>query len=121
MTPKLIKSFTALAAVAGCLIVKAGAGGVAQAAGSADLSIGISDAMGAALGGQLDVVQGGWAEVRCGGVVAFGDRLTSDAQSRAIKAVAGVAAVNIVAIAMGDGVADDIIPCLVVPSMISPT
>jgi hypothetical protein len=118
--PLLIKSYAALAAVSGHLIIKAGIGGVAAAAGPTEPSIGFSDAMGAEAGGMLDVVQVGLGEVRLGGNVSFGDPLTSDAQGRAVKAVPVPGSViRIVGIAQADGVENDIIPALAAPSVLA--
>lgn len=120
MTPTFIKSFAALAVIAGNLIVKAGTNGVSVASAATDPLIGVADSMGAAAGAMLDVPQAGWHEVRCGGVVTNGDPLTSDATGRAIKAVPTANAITrIVGFAMSDGNDGDIIPYLIAPGVIA--
>ncbi len=120
MTPTFIKSFRALAAVAGYLIVKAGVDGVAVATSETDPLIGTSDSMGAHADAMVDVVQGGHSEVRAGGTFAFGDPLTSDSEGRAIKAVpvAGKL-VRIVGFAMQDADENDIVPYLFAPGCLA--
>ncbi|ELT49071.1 MULTISPECIES: DUF2190 family protein [Brucella] len=120
MTPTFIKSFRALAAVAGYLIVKAGVDGVAVATSETDPLIGAADSMGAPADGMLDVIQGGHGEVRAGGTFAFGDPLTADAQGRAVKAVpvAGKL-VRIIGFAMQDADENDIVPYLFAPGCIA--
>jgi len=112
----LVKSFEAAGAVAGNRIVKVSGAKAAQAAAAAEAFLGVSDAMGAELGDMLDIVQVGWAELRLGANVAFGDPLTADAQGRGVRAdlVAG-STVSIAAYAMLAGAADDIVPVLVAP------
>lgn len=120
MTPLLIKSFRATAAVAAYLIVKAsGDKTVAPATAATDALIGAADTLGADSGGMLDVTETGWGEVKAGGNVSFGDPLTADAQSRAVKAVpvAG-SVVRIIGFARADGVANDIIPYLAAPGVL---
>lgn len=120
MTPVLIKSFTALTATAGHVIIAAAEGGVNTAASNTDPSIGISDSLGADAAGMLDVTQVGWAEVRAGGSFKFGDPLTSDAEGHAIKAVAEAGkAVRIVGIAQSDADKGDIAPLLVSPGLLA--
>jgi Uncharacterized conserved protein (DUF2190) len=120
MTPILIKSFRAAAAIAGNVIVSAQAVREAVTAnGAAAPSIGVSDGMGAKAGGMCDIVQVGWGEVRAGGNVAIGDPLTADAQGRAIKAVPTAGTnVRVVGIAQADAALGDIFPLLIAPSVI---
>lgn len=122
MTPTLIKSFRAASAVAQYLIVRAVANGeVAKAGAGTHAVIGVADGMGvAAAGGMLDVVQAGWAEVKLGGDVSFGDPLTANADGEAVEAapVAG-SVIRTVGFAMADGQDGDVIPVHVVPGMIS--
>lgn len=123
MTPILIKSFRASAAVAGHVIVAAGAANEITAAnGAGAKSLGVTDGMGAAAGGMGDVVQLGWGEVRVGANVEFGDPLTADANGFAVPAepTAGTD-VRIVGWAMSDGGPGDIIPLHVVPGIIPAT
>jgi len=121
LTPILIKSFLAAAAMGGNLIARAAADSSVQEAGAATHAlVGITDQMGAAEGRMVDVVQLGWAELRLGGAVSFGDPLTSDDEGRGVEAepTAG-AIVRTVAIAMSDGVEDDIIPVYVTLGVIA--
>ncbi|WP_019024061.1 MULTISPECIES: capsid cement protein [unclassified Thioalkalivibrio] len=77
----------------------------AQATDGSAAFIGVSDSLGAADAGEpMDVVMAGAAEVELGGTVTRGDRLTADAQGRAVKASAGD---HIVGIAMMAGDAGD--------------
>jgi hypothetical protein len=109
--PMKTKVFTAEGAIAARRIVKIGAadGGALQAAGSTIPFLGIADSLGAASGARCDVHTHGYADVVYGGVVAYGDPLTSDANGKAVKAafVAGQI-VHIIGFAMVAGVADDI-------------
>lgn len=88
MRPLLTNPFTATTAVAGRRFVKHGAadGAVVQATAATDAFAGVSDPMGAEAGGVCDVHQVGTADIEYGGNVTRGDRLTSDAQGRAITA-----------------------------------
>tara|TARA_R110002124_G_scaffold284368_1_gene461515 strand:- start:31610 stop:31990 length:381 start_codon:yes stop_codon:yes gene_type:complete len=120
--PLLTKVFTATGvAIAGYLIVAAAAGGKVELANAAnDLLLGATDSMGCPAGGQLDIAQAGWSEVRCGGNVSFGDPLTSDANGKAIKAVPVVGQmVRVIGFAQADAVADDIIPYQVAPCVLA--
>lgn len=119
MTPIFIKSFRALSAIAGYLIVKAGIEGVEIAAAPTDPLIGAADSMGAPADGMVDVTQGGWSEVRAGAAFKFGDPLTSDTEGRAIKAepVAGEI-VRTIGFAMSDAAENDIVPYHVSPGCI---
>lgn len=120
MTPVLIKSFAALTAIAGHVIVAAAEGGVNAATASTDPSIGIADSLGADADGMLDVTQVGWAEVRAGGSFKFGDPLTSDAEGHAIKAETEAGkTVRIVGIAQSDADKGDIAPLLVSPGLLA--
>lgn len=114
----LAKTLIAGAAVAARRIVKFGTGDTAvlQAAGSAELSIGVSD-LGAASAEYCDVIIDGIALVEYGGNVTRGQKLTSDADGRAIAAApaAGVNA-QIIGIAMVSGVSGDIGSVRIAPS-----
>ncbi|MCT7668211.1 hypothetical protein [Shinella kummerowiae] len=115
-TPLLTKSFrTGAAAIAGFLILKYGAGGVAEVASAGtDALIGAAGSLGAPANGMVDVTEVGWSEVRLGGNIAWGDPLTSNNAGKAVKAVpvAG-SVVRIIGFARADGAADDIAPYLV--------
>ena len=96
------------------------AGQIIQATGATVPLLGVVDILGAvAVGDRTDGVLFGAMEVEYGGVVAYGDPLTSDSQGRAVKAnyVAG-AAVCISGYAMDAGVLGDIGSVLIVPSVI---
>lgn len=113
MTPGLIKSYKAEAAVEAFRIVKYGAADnqVLKGAAVGDSLIGVSTgSVDAAIGDMVDVVKAGPAEVRCGGAVTRGDKLTTDANGKAVVAApaAGVNN-NIIGIADASGVLDDII------------
>lgn len=119
MTPTFIKSFTAAAAVAAYSIVKfpgSGVGDTVSTADSADaLSIGVSNSLGCdEAGQQVDVIQAGWAELRLGGTVVAGNKLTSDATGFGVALPTGES--QQIAIAMKAGVSGDIIPVLLAPA-----
>ena len=111
-TPIFIKSFRAESAIEGYLIVTASADNkvrVAQAA--TEPLLGAAGSMGARIEAMLDVDMAGWSEVRAGGDVDFGDPLTSDANGKAIKAVAVKGSlIRIIGYAMGDAQDGDIFP-----------
>ena len=115
-TDGLIKSFKAGAAVTRRRFVKFGGADdtMIQAAAVTDAIIGVSTEIDAANGEPMDVCLSGLAEVEYGGNVTRGDRLTSDANGKAVTA-APAAGVNnrIGATAMASGVAGDIGLCLI--------
>ena len=69
--PTLIKNYTAEGDIAAYRIVKFGAadGGVAQAAASTDLVIGVNAELPVVAGERVDVVRAGLADVEFGGTV----------------------------------------------------
>lgn len=115
----LAKTLIAGAAVAARRIVKFGSGDTAviQAAAATDLSIGVSD-LGAASAEYCDVIIDGIALVEYGGNVTRGDKLTADADGKAVTAApaAGVNA-QIIGIAMLSGVSGDIGSVRIAPSV----
>lgn len=115
----LAKTLIAGAAVAARRIVKFGAGDTAvlQAAAATDLSIGVAD-LGASSGEYCDVIIDGIAQVEYGGNVTRGDKLTADADGKAVTAApaAGVNA-QIIGIAMLSGVSGDIGSVRIAPSV----
>lgn len=119
----LTKSFRATAAaIAGYLIVKASAaGGTIEVAGAnTDPLIGTIDSLGVEASGMGDVALLGQGEVRLGGAVAFGDRLTSDANGKAIKALPSASTqVNIIGVAHAPGVLNDVIPYHIAPGCLA--
>ncbi|MBN8844802.1 MAG: DUF2190 family protein [Sphingomonadales bacterium] len=120
LSTTLTKNFKAEAAVPRRRIVKFGAAaGVIVGAASTDKVFGISSEIDAAIGEPCDVHLGGLPEVEYGGVVGFGDYLTSDGVGRAVAAAPG-AGVNasIIGQAMVSGVLGDVGVCLMSPGRI---
>lgn len=118
MNPRLTKSRRAAADIAaGFLILKyatpAVDGTVAVATGPTDALAGVADSLAVTQGQMQDVHVLGFTEVRLGGTVAAGDRLTSDANGKAVKVAA--ATDHSIGFAQAPGVADDIIPITAVP------
>ncbi len=113
----LTKGFIASGAVPARSIVIFGAGDglVAAAGAAADLSIGVSSELGALDGEPCDVHLAGVGEVVLSGAVARGERLTAGAGGTAAKGAAGN---KIIGVALASGVAGDIIPMLISPSVI---
>lgn len=89
--PGLITARQASAAIAARRLIINGAGdGLAeQAVDGSALIIGVSTDVGAAAGDTFDVIRSGLVPVTYGGDVALGDRLTADANGRAVTAAAG--------------------------------
>lgn len=110
--PEMMKSYNAEAAVSPFRIVKIGAadGGVIQGAAAADVLLGVADELGqATVGGRVDVVMLGIADVEYGGTVTRGARLTTDATGRAVAAAPSAGTNNgIIGIALVSGVVGDI-------------
>jgi hypothetical protein len=101
-------------------IIKFGAadGSVLVAAAATDLLIGGNGRIPAAAGDRIDVVRDDNIEIQLGGTVTRGDKLTSDAQGRAIKAAPAAGAnAQIIGIAEVSGVIDDIIWVGIAPSV----
>lgn len=110
MSRTLILPFTASAAIIGRRILKHGAadGTAVQATASTEAFIGVSDAMGAPAGGVCDVHLDGPVPIEFGGPVTRGDKLTADAQGRAILAnPAAGATAEIIGRALVSGVQGD--------------
>lgn len=92
---------------------------VETAGAATDPLIGVTGSMGGEAGQAVDLTILGPAEVRLGANVSFGDPLTSDANGKAIKAVAAAATTKfVVAYALAPGAADDIIPVRVAPGIL---
>ncbi|WP_417550125.1 DUF2190 domain-containing protein [Methylophaga sp.] len=120
MNPLLIKNYTAQAVVLPHRIVKFGAadGEVLHAAAASDLSVGVTDTLGAELGGRVDVVRIGIGNVEYGGTVARGAKLTSDSTGRAVAAAPSAGAnAQIIGTAELSGVVGDIGKVLINPSI----
>lgn len=119
----LIINFNAGAAVAPYRIVKFGAGDklAVQASAATDLSIGVSDQLGAvAVGDPMDVIRSGIAEVEYGGNVTRGQPLTSDADGKAVAAAPATgASVRIIGYAEVSGVSGDIGSVHLAPSTLT--
>ncbi|WP_153769234.1 capsid cement protein [Labrenzia sp. CE80] len=90
----------------------------ATAAADTDPVIGVSDKMGAPLGGMVDVIRAGLGAVQLGAAVSAGDPLTSDASGKAIVCVAAAGETRrIIGFAEEPGVADDIIDAWIQPGL----
>ena len=117
--PGFQKNYNAVAAISAYHIVKPSGvndGEVVPAAASTDPIIGVSQNIDVASGQFVDVIHSDSANVVSGGVIAFGDPLTSDANGCAIKAVPAAGAnMRLIGQALSSGVAGDIIPVLVNP------
>ena len=111
--PVLIKTFVALAAVAGRKLVTFGAadGQVAEATGETDPIIGVSEKIGSRDNERVDVIVGGVAEVTAGAAVTRGAVLTSDGNGNAVAA--SEVTDRIIGIAMNSGVSGDHINVLI--------
>ena len=116
--PGLIKNYTAGGVCNPCRIAKFGGadGEVLQGAAGTDLLIGVFSIPGAAAasGDRVDVIHSDIADVEYGGTVTRGQKLTSDADGKAVAAapVAG-SNVHIVGTAAVSAVAGDIAPMLI--------
>ena len=112
----LTKSYVAEAAIAGNRIVKFGAAdyGVIQGAAATDLLIGVSTRLDATTGERIDVVHEGIADVKLGGTVTRGQRITSDATGQGVAAAPAAGTNNgVVGMALTSGVSGDVIPVLI--------
>ncbi|MBT9137669.1 MAG: hypothetical protein DDT31_00207 [Syntrophomonadaceae bacterium] len=112
-TEILVKSFVAEGAILRNRFIKpgTGAGSILTAAAATDLIIGVSsNIVDAATGDMCDGILLGIANLKLGGTVAYGARLTSDATGRGVAAT-GTNSVG--GIAMAAGVVNDIIPVLI--------
>jgi hypothetical protein len=124
MNPGLIKSFVALTAIFPRSIVAFAAASADNSAALASVNtdplFGISDSLGADAGQMADVYLSGIAPVELGGTVEAGDPLTSDADGKAIAAVAAPGtSVRTVGFAMEPGVVGDHIDIHVVPGNVT--
>lgn len=116
----IVKTYTATAIVAPRRIVKFGSndGEVIQAAAATDLSIGVSDRLGAdAANKPCDVIHLGITIVEAGGTITRGAKLTSDASGRAVAAApAGGTNNPVIGIARQSAVLGDLFEALIIPS-----
>lgn len=123
MIPTFIRAYEAAAEIEGRRIVAfsdpASSSKVTTASANTGPFAGVSDAMGAELGGMCDVHRGGLVHVTLGGPVQAGDPLTSDANGKAIKAVAAAGTtVHYIGFADEPGVADDVIDAFAAPGLL---
>jgi hypothetical protein len=83
---EFIKTYSAGADIPARTIVKfSAANTVVPASAATDKIIGITSEVPAVSGGPVDVVREGLVEVICGGILAQGDFVTSDASGYAVK------------------------------------
>lgn len=123
MIPTFTRAYAAGAAIAGYRIVKfsdsAASNTVSQADSNTAPSLGVSDAMGADLGGMCDVHRGGLISVELGGSVNTGDPLTADADGKAIAAVAAAGTtLRIIGFADEPGISGDVIDAFLSPALL---
>lgn len=115
-------SFTASAAITAKRLVKftGNAGEVAPATAATDKIAGAADLGATAAGQMVDVAISGQSEAIAGGNIAAGDKLTSDANGKAVAATLSAAATkHVFGVALAPGVDGDIIPYLVAHSVIA--
>lgn len=107
---------TAEAAIAAFTIVKPGAtdGSWVPAAAATDLACGVAGELAVASGERVDVARVGVADVLYGAAVTRGQKLTADAQGRAIPAAAGN---HVIGTAEVTGVAGDVGSLLIAPGV----
>lgn len=123
MTPTLIKSYEASAAILGRRIVMfseaAASSRVATANSATAPAVGISGPLGAAVTELCDVILDGVAELTLGGTVNAGAPIMSDATGAGISAGAAAASTRrVVGFALEPGVSGDIIKVRVSPSLL---
>src|SRR5262249_51861063 len=122
VTPILIKSRPAAADIAPFRIAAftGDRQAVETAAAATDRLAGVTGSMGATEGGVADLMLVGEGEVQAGAAFEAGDPLTSDAEGRAIKAVAVAGStVFVIGTAQDEAsAAGDIVPFLGSPSVI---
>jgi len=105
--PGLTMNYRAQGAIAPHRIVAAGSEDqtVKQAGAGTDALVGVTPDVGAADGQRVDAIHGGIAGVEYGALVEYGDRLTSNADGKAIPATAGD---RVVGTAMVSGINGDL-------------
>ena len=101
------------------LIVKIGSADqtVVKAAAATDKPIGVSvQSITAASGSRADVVVGGVYEIKAGGTISRGDRITSDASGKAVAAAPAAGTNNgIIGFALEAAVSGDLVAVLISP------
>lgn len=108
----LARTFNASGAVpARRILAFTATGAIKVAAAATDKLCGVSDgALDVADGRRIDVLMSGFQKLDAGGAIAWGDRLTSDANGKAVVAAAGN---RVVAIALQDAAAGDPLDVLI--------
>ena len=124
--PGIVKSFYGSGAIGVNLIVKFGADDntVSPAAAATDLLLGITNeialsALDVTNGNMLDVTLGGVEQLKLGAAaVTRGQKLTSNASGQGIAAAPAAGSnVQVIGIALKSGAAGDVIPVLIMPSV----
>lgn len=123
MIPTFIRAYAASTTIAGNRIVTFDApdsdNTITTATSGTVPLVGVSDRMGAVVGGMCDVHRGGLVSVQLGGTVEAGDPLTADAAGLAIAAEPGAGTnLNIIGFADHPGVSGDIIDAFFAPGVI---
>lgn len=120
MQNPVYRSYLATSAITKNTLVKAGTndGEVAPCAAATDVPIGVCGNVGqATVGGRVDIIIGGVADLKLGGTVAKGDRITSNASAQGVAAAPAAGTNNgIIGTCEVAGVSGDIVPVNVVPS-----
>lgn len=92
---------------------------VAETSAATDLIIGITTELDVIDGEPVDVVHDGVHQLKLGGNVTRGQKLTSDADGKGIAAApANDTNMSVGAVALASGVADDVIPVIITISQI---
>lgn len=115
----LTKCYDAGGALNANSIVKFGAADlqVFQAAAATDKLMGVTTEISTVSGDRVDVVLLGIAEVKLGGTVTRGDRITSDASGNGVAAAPSAGTNNwVVGTALISGVAGDLISVIIGPT-----
>lgn len=107
----MIKAYRAEAAIEGHRLITFGTeeGDVKMTAAKTDIVIGASNYIGSEADRTIDVDHGRRVEIQLAGTVARGDDLAAAADGKAAKAASGD---KVVAVALNDGVENDIISVL---------
>lgn len=115
-----ILAFQVDAAIAKGLAVKAGAASdsyVQKAAAASDKLVGIAQNDTTTAGDVAEIaVAGGGGKAKLGGTVSFGDLLTADTNGKLVATTSN--AEKVIAQAMQDGVANDLIAVLIIPGIV---
>ena len=121
-TPMLQKSFSAEAAISPYRLVKLGSadGKVTLATGATDMTIGVCNEVGPAIGERADIIVVGVAFVEAGAAIARGNFVTSDATGRGVVPAPAAGTNNrCIGVAIDSAsAAGDVIPVLLSPCML---